>query len=77
MNDPTFEGAPSASGLHASPSLITTTLPTPDPAAATSTPITNQPMAEVTGFTGMPTYPAHGVNPPTIAFPEATTTSGR
>ena len=33
-NDPTFEGAPSASGLHASPSPITTTLP----AAATSTP---------------------------------------
>ena len=31
---PTFEGAPSASGLHASPSPITTTLP----AAATSTP---------------------------------------
>ena len=31
--DPTFEGAPSASGLHASPSPITTTLP----AAATST----------------------------------------
>ena len=36
-NDPTFEGAPSASGLHASPSHITTTLPIPDPAAATST----------------------------------------
>ena len=74
-NDPTFEGAPSASGLHASPSPITTTLPTPDPAAATSTPITNPPMAEGTGFTGMPTYPAYGVNPPTTAFPEATTTS--
>ena len=74
-NDPTFEGAPSASGLHASPSLITTTLPTPDPAAATSTPITNPPMAEGIGFTGMPTYPAYGVNPPTTAFPEATTTS--
>ena len=74
-NDPIFEGAPSASGLHASPSPITTTLPTPDPAAATSTPITNPPMAEGTGFTGMPTYPAHGVNPPTTAFPEATTTS--
>ena len=26
-NDPTFEGAPSASGFHASPSPITTTLP--------------------------------------------------
>ena len=52
-NDPTFEGAPSASGLHASPSPITTTLPIPDPAAATSTPITNPPMAEGTGFTGM------------------------
>ena len=74
-NDPTFEGAPSASGLHASPSPITTTLPTPDPAAATSTPITNLPMAEGIGFTGMPTYPAYGVNPPTTAFPEATTTS--
>ena len=32
-------------------------------------------MAEGTGFTGMPTYPAYGVNPPTTAFPEATTTS--
>ena len=74
-NDPTFEGAPSASGLHASPSPITTTLPIPDPAAATSTPITNPPMAEGTGFTGMPTYPAYGVNPPDTAFPEATTTS--
>ena len=74
-NDPTFQGAPSASGLHASPSPTTTTLPTPDPAAATSTPITNPPMAEGTGFTGMPTYPAYGVNPPTTAFPEATTTS--
>ena len=74
-NDPTFEGAPSASGLHASPSPITTTLPTPDPAAATSTPITNPPMAEGTGFTGVPTYPAYGVNPPTTAFPGATTTS--
>ena len=40
-NVPTFEGAPSASGLHASPSPLTTTLP----AAATSTPITNLPMA--------------------------------
>ena len=74
-NHPTFEGAPSASGLHASPSPITTTLQTPDPAAATSTPITNPPMAEGTGFTGMPTYPAYGVNPPTTAVPEATTTS--
>ena len=45
-NDPTFEGAPSASGLHASPSPITTTLP----AAATSTSTTNPPMAEGTGF---------------------------
>ena len=32
-------------------------------------------MAEGTGFTGMPTYPAYGVNLPTTAFPEATTTS--
>ena len=74
-NDPTFEGAPSASGLHASPSPITTTLPIPDPAAATSTPITNSPMAEGTGFTGMPAYPAYGLGPPTTAFPEATTAS--
>ena len=74
-NDPAFEGAPSASGLHASPSPITTTLPAPDPAAATSTPITTPPMAEDIGLTGMPTYPAYGVNPPTTASPEATTTS--
>ena len=45
-NDPTFEGAPSASALHASPSPLTTTLP----AAATSTPTTNPPMAEGTGL---------------------------
>ena len=74
-SDSTFEGAPSASGLHASPSPTTTTLPIPDPAAATSTAITNLPMAEGTGCTGMPTFPAYGVNPPTTAFPEATTTS--
>ena len=74
-SDSTFEGAPSASGLHASPSPTTTTLPTPDPAAVTSTPITNPPMAEGTGFTGMPTYPAYGVKPTTTAFPGATTTS--
>ena len=74
-SESTFEGAPSASDLHASPSPTTTTLPAPDPAAATSTPITNTLMAEGTGFTGMPTYPAYGVNPPTTAFPEATTTS--
>ena len=71
----TLESAPSASGLHASPSPTTTTLPTPDPAATASTPITTPPMADGTGFTGMPTYPAYGVNPPTTAFPEATTTS--
>ena len=41
-NEPTFEGAPSASGLQASPPPITTTLPISDPAAATSTPITNR-----------------------------------
>ena len=70
-NDPTFEGAPSASGLHASPSPITTTLP----AAATSTPITNPPMAEGTGFTGIPPYPAYGMGPPTTALLEATTAS--
>ena len=74
-SESTFEGAPSASGLHTSPSPTTTTLPTPDPAATTSTPITNPPMAEGTGLTGMPTYPAYGVNPPTTAFPEATTTN--
>ena len=74
-NDPTFEGAPSASGLQASPSPITTTLPIPDLAAATSTPITNPPMEEGTGFTGMPPYPACGMGPPTTAFPEATTAS--
>ena len=74
-NDPTFEGAPSASGLQPSPSPITTKLPNSDPAAATLTPITNPPMADGTGFTGMPTYPAYGVNPPTTAFPEATTAS--
>ena len=74
-SESTFEGAQSASGPHASPSTTTTTLPTPDPAAATSTPITTSLIAEGTGFTGMPTYPAYGVNPPTTAFPEATTTS--
>ena len=71
----TFQGAASASCLHASSSPTTTTLPTPDPAAATSTPITTPPMAEGTGFTGMPTYPAYGVDPSTTAFPEATTAS--
>ena len=75
INDPTFEGAPSASGLHASPSPITTTSPIPYPVAATSTPITDPPMAEGTGFTGMPTYPTYGLGPPTTAFPEATTAS--
>ena len=72
-SESTFEGAPSASGLHASPSPTTTTLQTPDPAAATSTPITTPPMAEGTGLTGMPTYPAYGVGPYTTALPEATT----
>ena len=74
-SESTFEGAPSASVLHASPSPTTTTLPTPDRAVTTSKPITTPPMAEGTGFTGMPTYHAYGVNPPTTAFPEATTTS--
>ena len=74
-SESTFEGAPSASGLHASPSPTTTTLPTPDPAATTSTPIACPPMTEGTGFSGMPTYPAYGVDPFTTAFPEATTTS--
>ena len=74
-NGSTFEGAPSASGLHASPSPTTTELPTPDPAAATSTTITTPPMAEGTGFTGRPTYPAYGVDPCTTAFREATTAS--
>ena len=74
-SESTFEGAPRASGLHASPSPTTTTLPTADAAAATSTPITTPPMAEGTGFTGMPTYPAYGVDPSTTALPEATTAS--
>ena len=74
-SESTFEGAPSASGLQASPSPTTTTLQTPDPAAATSTPITTPPMAEGTGFTGMPTCPAYGVDPSTTALPEATTAS--
>ena len=72
-SESTFKGAPNASGVHTSPSRTTTTLPTPDPAAATSTPITTPPTAEGTGFTGMPTYPAYGVDPPTTAFSEATT----
>ena len=71
----TFEGAPGAPGLHASPSPTTTTLPTPDPHAATSTPMTTPPMAEGTVFTGIPTYPAYGVDPSTTAVPEATTAS--
>ena len=75
MSESTFEGAPSASGLHTSLSPTTTTLPAPDQAAATSTPITTPPMAEGTGFTDMPTYPAYGVDPSTTAFPEATTAS--
>ena len=37
--------------------------------------MTNLPMAEGTGFTGMPIYPAYGVNPLTTALPEATTAS--
>ena len=73
-SESTFEGAPSASGLKASPSPTTTTLPTPDPAAATSTPITTPPMAEGTGFTGMPTYTAYGVDP-SNPVSEATTAS--
>ena len=72
-SESTFEGAPSASGLHASPSPTTTKLQTQDPAAATSTPITTPPMAGGTGLTGMPTYPVYGVNPTTTAFPEAIT----
>ena len=32
-------------------------------------------MAEGTGFTGMPPYPAYGMGPPTTAFPQATTAS--
>ena len=74
-SEPTFEGAPSASGLHASPSPTTTTLPTRNPAAATSTPITGPPIAEGTGFPRMPTYPAYGVDPSTTAFPDPTTAS--
>ena len=62
-------------GIPSSRRYLPTYLSTPDAAAATSTPITNPPMAEGIGLTGMPTYPAYGVNPPTTAFPEATTTS--
>ena len=75
MSESPFQGAPSASGIHASPSPTTTTVPTPDPAATTSTAITTPPMAEGTGLTGMPTYPAYGVDLSTTAFPGATTTS--
>ena len=71
-SESTFEGAPSASGLDASPFPTTTTLPTSDPAA---TPITTPPMAGGTGFTGMPTHPVYGVDPSTTAFPKATTAS--
>ena len=74
-SESTFERAPSASGLHASPSPTATTLPTPDPAAATSTPITSPSMAEGTGFTGMPNYPAYGVDPSTTEVPEVNTAS--
>ena len=74
-SESTFERAPSAPGLHASPAPTTTTLSNPDPAAATSTPITTPPMPEGTALTGMPTYPAYGVDPSTTAFPEATTAS--
>ena len=74
-SESTFERAPSPCGLHASLSPTASTLPTPDPAAATSTPITTPPMAEGTGFTGMPTHPAYGVDPSTTAFSEATTAS--
>ena len=74
-SDSTFEGAQSASSVHPSPSPITTTLPTPNPAAATSTTITTPSMGEGTGFTGMPTYPAYGVDQSTTAFPQASTTS--
>ena len=74
-SESTFEGSPSASDLHASSSSTTTTLPTQDPAAATSTLITIPPMAEGTGLTGMPTYPAYGMDPSTTAFPEGTTAS--
>ena len=74
-SESTLEGAPSASGLHTIPSPTTTTLQTPDPAAATSTPITNPPMVEGTGFDGMHTYAAYRVDPSTTAFSEATTAS--
>ena len=74
-SEPAFEAAPSTSGLGASTSPTTTTFPTPDQAAATSTPMTTPRMSEGTGFTGMPTYPAYGVDPSTTAFPEATTAS--
>ena len=54
--------------LHQSPSSTTTTLPTPDPAATPSTPITAPPTAmtaEGIGLTGMPApaYPAYPMRP--------------
>ena len=61
----TFEGAPSASDLHASPSPTTTTLRTPDPAASTSTPITTARMAEGTALLAcLPTLPMVWTHPP-------------
>ena len=68
--EPPFESAPSAYGLHPSPSPTTTTLATPEPGATSSTPITAPPTAvtaEGTGFTGIPApaYPAYGVDPST------------
>ena len=74
-SESTFEGAPSACGLHASPPPTTTAVPTPDLAATTSTPITTPSMAQNNRVPGMPNYPAYGVDLSTTAFPEATTTS--
>ena len=49
FEDTPEESAPSASYLHAVPSLTTTTLPAAHP--ATSSPTTNPPMGEGLGFT--------------------------
>ena len=64
-SESTFEGAPSECGLHASPSPTTTTLRTPEPAAATSTRITTPPMAEAQALLAcLPTLRMVWTHPP-------------
>ena len=66
-SESTFEGAPSASGLHASPSPTTTTLQTPDPAVATSTPITSRLWLRAQGLLAcLPTLPMVWNHPPLL-----------